>query len=97
MNPLSAQLSASVPPLVTADLLRVTRGSQGGYRLSRPAQKITLADIVSASEDGLELLTCMVDADTCERAEGCTSRRVWGGLQNAIRAHLEGQTLADIA
>ncbi len=90
-------LEQVVAPLVTADLLRVTRGSQGGYRLSRPAQKITLADIVSASEDGLELLTCMVDADTCERAEGCASRRVWGGLQNAIRAHLEEQTLADIA
>lgn len=81
----------------SAGLLDVTRGNQGGYRLAREAASITLADIVAASEDGLELLDCMGSLSTCERAEGCPSRRVWGGLQAAIGDYLSGLTLADVA
>ena len=72
-------------------------GHQGGYRLSRDASAITLADIVAASEDGLELLDCMGSLSACERAEDCPSRRVWGGLQVAIGDYLSGLTLADVA
>ena len=70
---------------------------EGGYRLSRDASAITLADIVAASEDGLELLDCMGSLSACERAEDCPSRRVWGGLQAAIGDYLSGLTLADVA
>ena len=45
-------LEQVVAPLASAGLLDVTRGNQGGYRLSRDASAITLADIVAASEDG---------------------------------------------
>lgn len=90
-------LEQVVTPLVSADLLTVTRGPQGGYRLARPAQDITLADIVGASEDGLELLTCVLDGEACERSYDCASRHIWGGLQDAMRSYLEGQTLADVA
>ena len=64
---------------------------------SRDASAITLADIVAASEDGLELLDCMGSLSACERAEDCPSRRVWGGLQAAIGDYLSGLTLADVA
>lgn len=90
-------LEQVVAPLVAAELLTVTRGNQGGYRLARPAAEITLADVVAASEDGLELLDCTSCLDACERAEACTSRRVWGGLEQAMKDFLEGRTLADIA
>lgn len=64
-------LEQVVAPLASAGLLDVTRGNQGGYRLSRDASAITLADIVAASEDGLELLDCMGSLSACERAEDC--------------------------
>ncbi|WP_296010018.1 Rrf2 family transcriptional regulator [uncultured Adlercreutzia sp.] len=90
-------LEQVVAPLAAAGLLSVTRGNQGGYALARPADAITLADIVAASEDGLELLDCTSALSACERAGSCPSRRVWEGLQDAIAAYLEGSTLADIA
>ena len=90
-------LEQVVAPLASAGLLDVTRGNQGGYRLAREAASITLADIVAASEDGLELLDCMGSLSACERAEDCPSRRVWGGLQVAIGDYLSGLTLADVA
>lgn len=90
-------LEQVVAPLVSTGLLTVTRGPQGGYRLTREAQDITLADIVSASEDGLELLACVFDDEACERSCDCASRHIWGGLQDAVRSYLENQTLADVA
>ena len=90
-------LEQVVAPLASAGLLDVTRGNQGGYRLSCDASAITLADIVAASEDGLELLDCMGSLSACERAEDCPSRRVWGGFQAAIGDYLSGLTLADVA
>lgn len=89
-------LEQVVSPLVSAGLLEVARGAQGGYRLARPTYEITLADIVSASEDGLDLMACMADTEICERADDCASRRIWCGLQGAIHAYLQSQTLADV-
>lgn len=89
-------LEQVVDPLVSAELLTVTRGSQGGYQLARKPEDITLAEIVSASEDGLELLACASDAESCQRADGCASRRIWGGLQESIQTYLASQTLAEI-
>lgn len=89
-------LEQVVSPLGSAGLLRVTRGYLGGYELARDPSEITLADVVSASEDGLELLDCMSGLFACERENGCMSQRIWGGMEKAIRDYLEGLTLADI-
>ena len=89
-------LEQVVAPLAGAGLLTVTRGNQGGYQLSRAPEAITLAEVVAASEDGLELMTCTTDLFACERAEQCPSRGVWGGLQAAVNSYLESRTLADM-
>ena len=85
-------LEQVVAPLAAAGLLTVTRG----YQLSRPPEQITLADVIAASEDGLDLMTCTSDLLACERADACPSRLVWGGLQNAVNTYLESKTLADM-
>ena len=58
-------LEQVVAPLAAAGLLTVTRGYQGGYQLSRPPEQITLADVIAASEDGLDLMTCTSDLLAC--------------------------------
>lgn len=90
-------LEQVVAPLSAAGLLRVTRGYLGGYELSRPPEEITLAQVVAASEDGLDLLDCMSNLSACERREGCVSQRIWGGLQQTMFEYLDGLTLHDIA
>lgn len=90
-------LEQVVAPLTGAGLLRVTRGYQGGYELACAPENITLADVVSASEDGLELLDCLSGTFACERQDGCLSQRIWGGLEQAIRDYLASITLAEAA
>ena len=89
-------LEQVVAPLSDAGLLCVSRGQKGGFQLSRPPEEITLADVVEASEDGIEILNCLGCLTACEREEGCASREVWGGMQEAIDAYLRQRTLADI-
>jgi Rrf2 family protein len=89
-------LEQVVTPLAQAGLLKVTRGYGGGFELARSPQEITLAQVVEASEDGLELLDCLTCLSVCEREVGCVSHSVWGGMQRAITDYLEGKTLADV-
>lgn len=89
-------LEQVVAPLSSAGLLTVTRGYLGGYELSRNPRNITLADIVSASEDGLIIMDCLGEDGSCARQEFCPSRKVWNGMEQAIRTYLESLTLADI-
>ncbi len=89
-------LEQVVSPLAQAGLLDVTRGQRGGFRLARPPHEITLAEVVDASERGIELLECLGCPSTCAREDGCASRTVWDGLQNAITDYLESHTLADV-
>ena len=89
-------LEQVVAPLSGAGLLTVTRGHKGGYQLSRPPEEISLADVVKASEDGLDLMECISCITVCDHEGGCVSREVWGGMQNAITDYLEGKTLADV-
>ncbi len=89
-------LEQVVAPLGDAGLLQVTRGAKGGYQLARSPEEITLADVVRASEDGLNLMECISCISVCDHEGGCASREVWGGMQNAITSYLEGRTLADV-
>lgn len=90
-------LEQVVAPLVANGLLTVTRGNLGGYRLAKPAEEITLGQIVDASEGGIELLECASDSAACNRSQNCASRRIWNGLTQAIHDYLDNQTLAEIA
>lgn len=89
-------LEQVVAPLSAAGLLSITRGRCGGFQLARAPKDISLADVVSASEDGLELLNCLGCLTVCEHEAGCVSREVWGGMQDAVTDYLEGRTLADV-
>jgi len=48
-------VSKVLKPLSRAGLIEAFRGSQGGYRLARPAAQITLFDVVEAMEGRLEM------------------------------------------
>jgi Rrf2 family iron-sulfur cluster assembly transcriptional regulator len=75
-----------------AGLVQSKRGVGGGYVLARPADEITLAEILAAV-DG-PLVTVIGEHDHCEGH--CVLQEVWSGVSEEMRAHLEGFTLADL-
>jgi len=78
-------------------LVASTRGASGGYRLAREAGRISVADIMCAIEGPLSLVGCLPDEESCERAKGCASRRVWRRLDDAIAGALGDIDLDQLA
>jgi Rrf2 family iron-sulfur cluster assembly transcriptional regulator len=75
-----------------AGLVRSKRGVGGGYVLARPAEEITLADIVAAVEGPQVLL-----AEHPDHCEGhCILQEVWVGVDDESRRILERVNLADL-
>jgi len=83
--------------LAQAGLLTTTRGAHGGSRLAKPAEKITLFDIVRAMQGPLVFSPCGIDPGWCERFNYCTVHNVWNKLDVEIRHQLEVVTLKDLA
>lgn len=84
--------------LTRADILASHRGAQGGYTLDRPADAVSVADIVTAL-DGPVALTACVDGQEggCSVEALCPMRGGWDKVNRAVREALEGVSLADIA
>ncbi len=82
-----------------ADVVRSTRGAHGGYVLARPADRVSVRDVIAASELGTFDLHCVthpVDEERCSASHHCSIRPVWMLLQQKIDDVLEGVHLADL-
>jgi Rrf2 family protein len=83
--------------LVRGGLAISSFGVHGGYRLSRPPDRISLLEVVEAGEGPLTI-RCMADfADDERRLEGtATLGEVWHRASEAFRAVLAATSLADL-
>jgi Rrf2 family protein len=80
-----------------AEIVEAQRGRDGGFRLARPADQISVADVVRAVSGPLATIRgvrppAVEYNDTAEPL-----REVWVALRTSIRAILEHVTLADLA
>jgi Rrf2 family protein len=79
-----------------AELVASRRGVEGGYRLARPPEEISIADVIRAVEGPLASVRG-VRPDELEYLGPATSLRdTWIELRAAIRGVLEETTLADL-
>jgi Rrf2 family protein len=78
-------------------IVRSHRGAEGGFRLARPAEEITIADIIRAVEGPL----ASVRGGPPEQSEysGASEAlpRVWIAVRASLRAVVEHVTVADVA
>jgi Rrf2 family iron-sulfur cluster assembly transcriptional regulator len=72
------------------------RGPGGGYCLSRPANKISIADIVIAVDEPLDATNCD-RMGTCKDGEPCSTHDLWLGLSDKIHEYLQQITLQQVA
>jgi Rrf2 family protein len=82
-----------------ANLVRSTRGARGGYALARPADQISIRDVIEASETMTFDLHCVshpVGEERCSSSHNCSIRPVWMLLQRKIDDVLGGVCLADL-
>ena len=80
-----------------ARLVRSQRGAEGGYWLARPAEEITIADIVRAVEGPLATVRGEPPEAVAYTGAAEPLQQVWIAVRKNLRAVVERVTLADVA
>lgn len=88
-------LEQLISALRKAGLVISFRGAQGGYQLAKPAEEITIGDIIRTLEGPIAPMKCVEDSHAgCTQSERCATRVLWQKLQASIEEVLENTTLA---
>ncbi|HWG93522.1 MAG TPA: Rrf2 family transcriptional regulator [Mycobacteriales bacterium] len=90
-------LETILAALRAAGLVRSQRGAHGGYWLSRPADAITVADVLRAVDGPLASVRGQRPEDVRYDGAAVPLQDVWIAQRAASREVLEGVTLADVA
>ena len=83
--------------LRTAGLVRTQRGPDGGHELARPAEEISIADILRAVEGPLAEVRGTPPESVQYGGAARPLQRVWIALRTNMRGVLETVSLADVA
>ncbi|MFT3763400.1 MAG: SUF system Fe-S cluster assembly regulator [Pseudoxanthomonas sp.] len=86
-------VSKLLKPLAQAGLVEGLRGAHGGYRLNRPADEISLIEIVEAMEGPLAMTECSQADSHCGIAGTCGARANWRLINDVVADALRGVTL----
>jgi Rrf2 family protein len=91
-------LSKIMITLAGAGLVEATRGSNGGYRLSRPAHQIRLIEVVGLFDRQITPKACFLGVKTeCSDSDPCTAHMAWKTVKAELLEFLEGTTLDRIS
>jgi Rrf2 family cysteine metabolism transcriptional repressor len=91
--------------LKRAELVESRRGARGGYSLARPAESITMAEVVLALEGEIAPIECITEGSdgalVCARDgepghDPCPTKLLWTRVQGSIVRTLKDMTLADL-
>ncbi len=82
-------LGKIVQSLAKAGILATRRGVRGGMTLARPAESITLLEVIEAVEGPLALNVCLASPPQCDRIPGCPAYPLLSRAQEGLRAALD--------
>jgi Rrf2 family protein len=83
--------------LKTSALIRSMRGRGGGYQLSRPADEISVGQIIEAAIGPINVVECVTCPETCPKSDYCECRWLYQQLNDTITNLLDGVSLAELA
>jgi Rrf2 family protein len=93
-------LEQVVQQLREAGYVESERGKHGGYRLAKPASKITIGEVVRLVDGPLAPIGCVslsaYEKCSCPDEVHCGLRMLMLDVRNAIAAILDRYTLADV-
>lgn len=72
-----------------------SRGPGGGYRLSRPGEGISVADVIEAVDESVDATRCGGKGN-CQGEARCLTHDLWSDLSGQIREFLDNVTLAQL-
>ncbi len=93
-----------VAKLRQAELVTSTRGAHGGYQLARPAEQISMDEVVEALEGQIAPMECfhmtpegkVLCSHEADGDHACATKLLWTRVQGGVNKALSGTTLADL-
>lgn len=91
-------LEQIISTLNRAGYVKSIRGSQGGYKLAKPASEYTVGAILRLIEGSLAPVACMDDEpNRCPRSGTCVTLDVWKQIDAAVSNVVDHITLEELA
>jgi len=90
--------ASKVLKLLAGDgLLESYRGANGGYRVSRQAGNISVAEVIAAIEGPIAMTECSVEEGLCSQEDSCELRGNWQRISLAVAGALQEVSLAEMS
>jgi Rrf2 family protein len=83
--------------LARRGLVTSHQGTRGGYRLSRPASVISVADIIQAIDGPLTVTACSSDSESCDQYAKCSVRDPLWRIRERILSALATCSLQEVS
>lgn len=77
------------------DLVASVRGPGGGYQLSRDADAISVAQVIDAVNESIDITNCNSKGN-CQQGKMCLTHHLWEDLSHQIHHFLSGISLASL-
>jgi Rrf2 family protein len=90
-------LAKIVSQLSVAGLLQTSRGARGGVSLAKPAESISLLDVVEAIDGPILLNDCVAEISSCNYDDDCPLKPVWCDAQKMLVEHLAKANFAELS
>ena len=85
--------------LCNAGIVRSVRGSHGGYRVARPAEQISMGEVIRALDGAFVTELCSNfpgNTDQCVHISSCGIRPAWLLIMQQVYAIMDRTTIADL-
>lgn len=85
--------------LKKAGVVSSIRGAQGGYRLGKDPDKLSVGEILRALEGSLDPVDCAVitgEGDSCNSSDNCVTKHVWMRISNSINNAVDTLMLSEL-
>ena len=83
--------------LQKSGLIESRRGPQGGHKLARAAESISVSDVVDSVDYSLAPVDCVEEPESCRLSGACSQRELWSDVEAMLLEHLSRVTIRDLA
>jgi Rrf2 family protein len=90
-------LAKIVSQLSVAGVVQTSRGARGGVSLARPAEDISLLEVIEAIDGPITLNECVADSSACTFGDECPVHSIWCETHDALVGRLKSTNFESLA
>ena len=82
--------------LQKSGLIESRRGPQGGHKLAKPSEDISVSDVVNSVDYSLAPIDCVEEPDGCRLSGACSQRELWSDVETMLLKHLSKVRISEL-